>query len=231
MNNKVFFLETVLEASSILPVLSSNDNVFEIDSTASINEAINYIKNNNYKLVYINIEFLDMNILPFFICLMNENFIGRIVFSANYKSPLVIKKIASFKSLDVLIKPFDNIWLKNAIIEHLQTGKYLGNHSKNILSQYFILKLIDSEKGDIALKINFDGRKGLIVFDKGIITYAKYYDRDGVKAVKSIISDFSKSAKTEIKITKPGLFIKKNIKIAPASILDEYNSSGEIIIV
>jgi len=229
MRNKIFFLETVLEASSILPVLSSNNDVFEIDSTSSIKEAVNYIKNNDYKLVYINIEFLDMEILPVFISLINKNFIGRIIFSANYKSPFVIKKIASFKSLDVLIKPFDSAWLRNAIIEHLQMEKSLGNNSKSILSQYFILKLIDVEKGDIALKINFDGRKGLIVFDKGIITHAKYYDRDGVRAIKSLISDFAKSNKKEIKITKPGLFVKKNANITTASILDDYNSSGEII--
>jgi hypothetical protein len=225
MENRVFVLEKVFEAASIMPVLSDNNEVFKIDSSASIKEAINYIDSHNYKLIYINIDFLDISIIPIFVALINNNFVGHIIFSGDYKNPSVVKKMGEFKSVDVLIKPFDGTWLKNAIIEHFKTGKPIGNESKNILSPYFIFRLISYENGNIALKINFNGKKGFIIFESGFVVHAKYTDKEGKEALRHIIKDHIPSNKKNVKITTPGLFAKKNIQINISSILEDFDSS------
>lgn len=160
--------------------------------------------------------------------LLNKNFIGHIILSGDYKNPSVVKKMGEFKSIDVLIKPFDTVWLKNAIIEHFKTGKPIGNEAKNILSPYFIFRLINYENGNLALKINFNDKKGFIVFEGGFAVHAKYADKEGKDALKYIIKDHIPSNRKVIKITSPGLFTKKNIQINIANILEEFDSSQNI---
>jgi len=228
MKKRVFILEKVLDAAAILPVLSKDNEVFTIDSTASVKESMEYIKKNDYNLIYINIDYLDMNIIPLFINLRNRGFKDNIIFSGDYKKPSVVKKMGVFKSVDVLIKPFDGLWLKNTIIEYLETGKSIGNESESILSPYFIFRLIDYENGNISLKILFNGNKGFVIFEGGFAVYAKYAETEGKEALRNIVNIRMKSNRMDIKITSPGLFTKKNIKVNIAEILKEFDSSSSI---
>ncbi len=93
MKKKILFLEKVIEASIILPDLLLN-NDFEIDAISSVNDAVKLAKKNIYNLIYLNIEFLEMNIIPIFEVLINKKYSGQIIFSGDYKKPIVIKKIA-----------------------------------------------------------------------------------------------------------------------------------------
>ncbi len=223
---RVLFIEKTIEATTILPTLSSNNREFEIDSTASIDGSINFIKKNKYSLVYINIDFLDMSIIPVFEALLKQKYIGNIIFSGDYKNPRVIKKTDDFNTLDILIKPFDNSWLKKAISSHLTSGKSIGNESTTILSLYFIFKIIAIEKGTIAFKTNFDGKKGLLVFENGIVVHSKFDNKDDISALKEFIESNVPSNKREITITTPGFFVKKNSNINLSSILDTHDNSG-----
>ncbi len=223
---RLLFIEKVIETVSILPVIAANDNAFEIDSTASMDEALNLLKSNRYDLIYINLDFLDMRIMPIFEALIGKSFLGRIIFSGDYKNPKIVKKIGFFKSLDVLIKPFDNNWFKSAIIDNLKQGKSIGNDSEIILSQQFIFKLIYYEKGEIAFKLNLDGDKGTIVFENGIIVHAKYGNFEAEAAVESIINTKVPPSKKDIKITTPGFFMKKHCQVDLIEVIERRDSQN-----
>ncbi len=223
MKKKILFLEKVIETSIILPDLLLN-NDFEIDAISSISKAVKLIKKNIYNLIYLNIEFLEVNIISLFETLINKKYSGQIIFSGDYKNPIVIKKINYFKTLNVLIKPFDNAWLRNTINNHLKTGQSIGNNSSKALSLFFILKIINFYKESITLKINFRNKKGLIVIEKGIIVHSKFDNKEGLYALKNMIEIEIPLGEKEISISTPGFFIKKDTNINLNSVLESYEN-------
>ncbi len=226
MERKILFLEKVIDTSIILPDLLLNNN-FEIDAASSVNDAVKLAKRNIYNLIYLNIDFLEAAIIPLFEILINKNHSGQIIFSGDYKNPVVIKKMNYFKSLNVLIKPFDNVWLRNTISDYLNTGKSFANNSDKILSLFFILKLIDFYKNTITLKVNFTNNKGLIVIEKGIIVHSKFDNNEGLNALKNMIEIEIPLIEREITISTPGFFIKKNTNINLSSVLESYENPQE----
>jgi len=216
---RLLFIEKFIETTSILPYLSANNSDFAIDTVSSTYESVALIKKNQYDLIYININFLDMTIIPLFEILIKSQYSDNIIFSGDYKNPRVIKKTKDYKSLNILIKPFDGVWLRNTISDHLKHGSSIGNESSKILTLRFLFKLIDIENGTIAFKINIDGKKGLIIFEEGIIVHVRYDNKNDMDALKEFIKTDGSSGIKELKIFSPGLFLKKNSSIRFNSIL------------
>jgi predicted regulator of Ras-like GTPase activity (Roadblock/LC7/MglB family)/DNA-binding response OmpR family regulator len=204
MGNKILLVDdekTFLR--SLKEGLAHLSDTVATDICFSVSDAIKQIEAVDYDLIVTDIRMPIKSGIDLLLYLKMNDFSGGIKVMSAHMNSENLKKINSFGNIDVIHKPFDFDWFEEMIIDFFKKRKETAVtfESIDLLS---VMQVINIDKHTSALRIESDGREGVIYFVEGEIIHAEYQGLRGEAAVLKLIAQ----RKGNISVKK----IKNNVK-------------------
>jgi len=192
--------------------LKKTEQTFQMDTCLSVNEAIRYLKKDEYGLVITDLKMPQKDGIELLNYLDKISYKGYTMMMSAYRMEDSLQKAKDFGIIDVIKKPFELDWFEDKIVEFFKSKNdsveifgdidiALRNICRKIchstsakfedVELLSLLQVINMDKRSASLNFTNGKNSGVIIFLNGNIVYVEYGDLIGETALLELMQIIS----------------------------------------